>query len=175
MNTYFAFGSNMAQATLHERSVAATRLGAAFVADYRLAFTLPSQRWTGNAADLLPDPGGLAWGVLWEMSDPNALDPFELRYDRVPVEVTRSNGNDGTTHRFDAFTYLVKPENRTRNEGSPATAYLERMLEGAGEAGLPEEYLQFLQAFRSDSSSPRIVISCHTSPVVSPGHRREAP
>lgn len=139
----------MAQATLQERGVVATRLGAAFVADYRLAFTLPSQRWTANAADLLPDPGGRVWGVLWEMSDPYALDPFELRYDRVPLEVSRPNGE--TELPLDAFTYMVKPENRAGDETLPASAYLDRMVTGAGEAGLPQTYIDFLEGFRAET------------------------
>ncbi len=138
----------MARTTLAERGVRASRVGAGFVPDYRLAFTLPSQRWTGRAADLLPEPGHKAWGVLWEMTDPNALDPFERRYDRRAILVTPSGAGSGSEQTIDAFTYTVKTEHRATGEDLPAPAYLERMLAGAREAELPPSYIRFLEGFR---------------------------
>ena len=146
MQNYFAFGSNMARTTLDERSVRAGRVGAAYVAEHRLAFTLPSQRWTGHAADMLPDRNHRTWGVLWQLEDPHALDPYETRYDRVPITVTLSG--EGSSRPTTAFTYTVKPELRAVWEDSPAPAYLDRMLVGAAEAGLPAAYVEFLEGFR---------------------------
>ena len=139
----------MARTTLVERGVRARRAGAGFVADYRLAFTLPSQRWTGHAADLLPEPGNRAWGVLWELADPSALDPFELRYDRIPITIRRSANGSASEQAVQAFTYTIKSEHRADGEDLPAPSYLDRMLEGAREAGLPNTYLRFLEGFRS--------------------------
>ncbi|MCP4303380.1 MAG: gamma-glutamylcyclotransferase [bacterium] len=141
---YFAFGSNMSPVTLRDRGVAASPAGAALLRDHRLAFTLPSQRWTGRAADILPAPGGGVWGVLWEMADPEALDPFEMRYNRCEVEVLQfPMGRVSLTRR--AFTYMVKPENRAADEAPPANEYLQRMVEGAIDAGLPNHYTDFLR------------------------------
>ncbi|MDJ0952618.1 MAG: gamma-glutamylcyclotransferase family protein [Acidimicrobiia bacterium] len=148
MRYYFAFGSNMARTTLVERGVRARRAGAGFVPNYRLAFTLPSQRWTGRAADLVPATGHQAWGVLWEMNDPNALDPFERRYDRRSILVTPSGAEPGSEQTVDAFTYTVKAKHRATGEDLPAPAYLERMLAGALEAELPSSYVRFLEGFR---------------------------
>ena len=149
MHLYFAFGSNMAATTLAERQVVARFVGPAFVTDHRLAFTLPSQRWTGRAADLLPRAGDRTWGVVWDLADPHSLDPFERRYNRIPITVTRPNGNSGTEHNISAFTYTVKAEHRDQMDDLPAPAYLERMLEGARDAGIPHSYVQFLDGFRS--------------------------
>ncbi len=146
MRNYFAFGSNMARATLDERGVQARLIGAGFVPDYRLAFTLPSQRWTGRAADLLHEPGHETWGVLWELAEPDALDPYEQRYDRIPICV--SHAGNGTS-AVAAFTYTVKAEHRADDEALPAPAYLGRMLAGARHAGLPTAYLRFLEGFAS--------------------------
>ena len=148
MHLYFAFGSNMAAATLAERQVVARLVGPAYAADHRLAFTLVSQRWTGRAADLLPQTGDRTWGVVWDLADPHALDPFERRYDRVPITVTRSNGDLGSEHNVDAFTYTVKAQHRDRTDALPAPAYLERMVAGARDAGIPRSYLRFLNGFR---------------------------
>jgi len=144
MHLYFAFGSNMAEETLSERGVTANRIGAAFAPGHRLAFTLPSMRWTGRAADLLPHVGGQTWGVVWSLTDEHALDPYEQRYNRVRIPVFRSD----TEQPIDAFTYTVKPENRVIPEDLPAPAYVERMLTGARAGGLPSHWLRHLETFR---------------------------
>ncbi|MDJ0665218.1 MAG: gamma-glutamylcyclotransferase family protein [Acidimicrobiia bacterium] len=142
---YFAFGSNMSSATLRERGVAAEMAGPALLRDHRLAFTLPSIRWTGRAADVLPAPGQEVWGVLWNLSDSNALDPFERRYHRVEFTVEQNgNGHAGPARR--ALGYIVRPELRAPDEAPPAPAYLRRMVEGATEAGLPHAYVDFLRS-----------------------------
>ncbi len=51
---YFAFGSNMSLSTLRDRGVDANPAGSALLENHRLAFTLPSERWTGRAADEAP-------------------------------------------------------------------------------------------------------------------------
>jgi hypothetical protein len=141
---YFAFGSNMSLLTLRDRGVDANPAGTALLRDHRLAFTLPSERWTGRAADILPAPGVGVWGVLWEMAEPDALDPFELRYNRSEVDVLQfPTGSEGLTQR--AFTYTVKPEHRAADEAPPAHDYLRRMIEGAIDAGLPAYYTDFLR------------------------------
>ena len=145
---YFAFGSNMAATTLLERGVRAQMAGPALLRNHRLAFTLPSTRWTGRAADVLPDESRTVWGVLWNLADRNALDPFELRYDRVEFDVElRTNGDTRIAHRV--FGYTVKPELRATNEAPPAPAYLDRMIEGATAAGVPGEYIGFLRSHSS--------------------------
>lgn len=142
---YFAFGSNMSSATLRERGVYAEAAGPALLRDHRLAFTLPSVRWTGRAADVLPAEGDEVWGVLWDLSDPNALDPYERRYNRVEFDVVRQTGaQPGGIRRV--FAYTVKPELRAIDEALPAPAYLGRMIDGAMEAGVPAHYTDFLRS-----------------------------
>lgn len=143
---YFAFGSNMSPATIHERVGSATPAGAALLRNHRLAFTLPSMRWTGRAADVLPAPGAGVWGVLWELPDPGALDEFEKRYDRAEFDVLRFGQGDQTGTQIRAFTYTTKPEHRAPDEAPPAPAYLERMIEGAQRGDLPTDYISFLRS-----------------------------
>lgn len=142
---YFAYGSNMSQGTLCERGIDAELAGPARLKNHRLAFTLPSIRWTGHAADVLPAAGSEVWGVLWELADPNALDPFERRYHRVEFDVERTAaGRAGIPQRV--FSYKVRSELRAAEEAPPASAYLRRMIEGATEAGLPAHYVGFLRS-----------------------------
>jgi gamma-glutamylcyclotransferase len=156
---YFAFGSNMSRSTLRNRGVDANPGGAALLRNHRLAFTLPSERWTGRAADILPASGAGVWGVLWEMAEPDALDPFELRYIRSEVDVVQfSTGRAGHTQR--AFAYTVKPEHRATDEAPPAPEYLRRMIKGAIDAGLPAYYIDFLRSCSSFEhfGSPPVVL-----------------
>lgn len=143
---YFAFGSNMSATTLRDRGVTAELAGPALLRDHRLAFTLPSVRWTGRAADVLPARGYEVWGVLWHLSDPNALDPFERRYDRVGWDVEQGGDGRQVAVSRRVFGYTVKPELRASDEAPPAPEYLRRMVEGATEAGLPAHYLDFLRS-----------------------------
>lgn len=143
---YFAYGSNMSPATIRERVVGATPAGTALLRHHRLAFTLPSKRWTGRAADVLPAPGSGVWGVLWELPDWGALDEFEKRYDRAEFDVLRFGQRDQAGILTRAFTYTVKPEHRAADEAPPAAAYLERMIQGAQHGDLPSDYIGFLKS-----------------------------
>lgn len=150
---YFAYGSNMSPTTMRERVGVGTPSGSALVRHHRLAFTLPSMRWTGHAADIVPSKGAEVWGVLWELPDPKALDAFEQRYDRIEVDVLRFREARNRGVRARAITYTVKPEHRAEREAPPAAAYLERLIDGAQAGGLPVDYVEFL---RSCGRSPRV-------------------
>jgi hypothetical protein len=143
---YFAYGSNMSPTTMSERVRGATAVGSALLRHHRLAFTLPSRRWTGHAADILPTRDAAVWGVLWKLPDPAALDAYEKRYDRAEVDVLRFHEarSEGSPSR--AFTYTVKPEHRADDESPPAAAYLARMIDGAQAGELPANYLEFLRS-----------------------------
>lgn len=145
----------MSPETIRERGVGADSIGPALLRNHRLAFTLPSKRWTGRAADVLPAPGAGVWGILWELSEPSALDEFEKRYDRAEFEVLRFGEGDTAGLAVEAFTYTVKPELRAGDEASPSSAYLERMVEGAQHGGLPSEYIGFLESCGAAHFEPR--------------------
>lgn len=137
---YFAYGSNMSSTVMADRCPNALSLGAARLDDHRLAFSLPSLRWGGYAADIETAEGSAVWGVLWEVAttDFATLDRVEARYDRYPVNVVR-NGFEVT-----ATTYRVKAPLASPNGGPPDTRYLASILAGATEHGLPHEYIRAL-------------------------------
>jgi hypothetical protein len=153
---YFAYGSNMSETTLRERGIEAERAGIGFLPGYRLAFTLPSRRWTGRAADILETPLTGVWGVLWRLTDAAAFDTYEANYDRVVVSVSRHDGDPGDRWapnvRTDVLTYTVRVANRSAIEAAPAPAYAQRMLDGAEAARLPGYYLAFLRASTDERS-----------------------
>lgn len=137
----------MSPATIRERVVGATPAGTALRRHHQLAFTLPSKRWTGRAADVLRAAGSGVWGVLWELPDWGAPDEFEKRYNRSEFDVLRFGHGDQTGTPARAFTYTVKPEHRSPDEAPPAPAYLERMVQGAQHGDLPSDYIGFLKSY----------------------------
>jgi gamma-glutamylcyclotransferase (GGCT)/AIG2-like uncharacterized protein YtfP len=149
MTDYFAYGSNMDEAEMLTWCTGHRLIGAAWLDDYRLAFTRRSVRTGTGVADVVSEPGERVWGVLYE------IGPQELR------ELDRKEGNgrayqrqrcrvrlhaDGSEH--DAVTYTVlRKESR---EVPPSREYLDRMIAGARRHGLPREYIAVLAQRRTD-------------------------
>lgn len=138
---YFAYGSNMSSVVMSGRCPGASALGPARLDGHRLSFRLPSRHWGGFAADLVIDDAAVTWGVLWELSEGhlNTLDRLEARYDRYAVLPV--NGRPVA-----ALTYRVKPELVVAAGGSPTSEYLQHLIDGALEHGLPGNYLRQLRS-----------------------------
>ena len=141
---YFAYGSNLKLARMAERLPGARPAGVAALADHRLVFDKRGRDGTAKA-NLADAPGERVWGALYEVRpvDLAALDGFEGGYDRVAVRVATRAAPDGSGAACDAFTYR---STRTDPELPAAAAYLELVLEGAREQGLPADYLGALAA-----------------------------
>ena len=144
---YFAYGSNLSEARLHENCPSARLEAIASLSGHRLAFTRRSARWGGGVADIRPDSGGEVWGVVWRIDavDGAALDRQEgvhaspPRYRRIEVAVTTPGGDV-----LDCLAYqVVEPE---AEHVAPSAAYLGTMLRGARDAGLPESYAARIDA-----------------------------
>ena len=144
---YFAYGSNLSEARLHESCPSARLEATARLPGYRLAFTRRSERWDGGVADIRPDPGGEVQGVVWRIdsADGDALDRQEgvaaspPRYRRIEVAVTTAEGGV-----VDCLAYQVAEPQAAHI--APSAAYLETMLRGARSAGLPTGYLARIEA-----------------------------
>ena len=145
---YFAYGSNMADAVFGGR-VQGVSAGCGVLRGYRLSFTLPSRRWNGYAADLSALDGAEVWGRLWQISDDQLklLDAVEGNYRRLEVSVEWMNQPDDgfRSEQIPAVTYVVRDEMRAPKDGAPEAEYLNHLLTGAEECGLPANYIQFLR------------------------------
>ena len=111
---------------------------------FRLLFLRRSVRWQAGAADVVEDDGAATWGALYEVSaaDLDALDAKEYAaaggYQRRTVEVETQDGQ-----RRKAVTYeVVTKEPR---ELKPKPEYVELLIRGAQERGLPAEWQQVLK------------------------------
>jgi gamma-glutamylcyclotransferase (GGCT)/AIG2-like uncharacterized protein YtfP len=137
---YFAYGSNMNLE--HMRRLCGWHvkvLGVATMADYELG---PDTR---GFANVRPCAGKKVYGVLFEVDQHcvDILDDFEGYpevFGRPELTVTDSNNK-----AYKAWVYVEKP-----NEfgGTYIKAdYMRRVLAGAQENRLPEEWIEFLMSF----------------------------
>ena len=118
-------------------------VGPARLDGFRLLFLRRSVRWKAGAADVVPDDGAATWGALYELSaaDLDALDEKEFApqggYRRRTVEV-EANGE-----RHEAVTYEVVE--KAPHELAPKQEYIDLLVRGAQERGLPEDWITVLR------------------------------
>jgi gamma-glutamylcyclotransferase len=118
-------------------------LGPARLDGFRLLFLRRSIRWKAGAADVVPEEGAATWGALYEVTaaDLEALDAKEYAtqggYQRREVQV-EIDGN-----RTRAVTYEVVE--KAPHELAPKQEYIDLLVRGARERGLPQEWIEALE------------------------------
>jgi gamma-glutamylcyclotransferase (GGCT)/AIG2-like uncharacterized protein YtfP len=148
---YFGYGSNMSSKIMRTWCGDGFRLvGVASLADHRLAFNRKSIRWGAGAADVVPAAGQTVWGAVYELGNAclDAMDEKEalgVAYERMDCTVTLL---DGAQLNVMTYTVIDKHEPELR----PGPAYLETILEGAEENGLPADYQQALSLIKSNAA-----------------------
>jgi gamma-glutamylcyclotransferase (GGCT)/AIG2-like uncharacterized protein YtfP len=141
---YFAYGRNMGTRAMELACPGHRCLGAAELRDHRLAFTRRSLRTGTGVADALAAPGASVWGALYALDAAQlaAIDEKEgagWAYERRPVRVIAADGRE-----LDAFAYAVIAPDAEHVQ--PSREYLQAMLDGARERGLPEAYVAAVAA-----------------------------
>ena len=143
---YFAYGSNLHDAIFRERrgmTVRCVRRG--WLDGYRLRFNLPVGPGERGVANIEPAPGESICGALYLLSctDCERLDRSEGvhfgAYQRIAIDVRLEDGS-----RRAAFTYQGSV---TREGRKPSARYLNLLLDGARQRGLPDEYVRWLESF----------------------------
>jgi gamma-glutamylcyclotransferase (GGCT)/AIG2-like uncharacterized protein YtfP len=138
-------------------------LGVAELRGHRLAFTRRSLRTGTGVADIIAAPGESVWGALYALHDVHvaAIDEkegngwaYERRAVRVIVAGARELGEAGgpceagdSGGELEAFAYAVIA--RDGEHVAPSHEYLQALLDGARERGLPEDYVAALGAVAS--------------------------
>ena len=139
---YFAYGANMDVETLKERKVDFKTITAGKIRDARLVFHVPGGDDTGKA-DLMDDKRSHVHGVVYDVPEKSlaGLDVYEHiergRYRRGEVVVQTSQGE---------MVCAVYRGAKFRSGLKPSKDYLERLIRGARQHGLPDHYLKFLQS-----------------------------
>jgi gamma-glutamylcyclotransferase len=150
--TYFAYGSNMARDVIARLSPHHRFLGVACLADHRLAFTRRSVKTGSGVADIVQAPGQTVWGVLYEITDDElaAIDRKEghgWAYTRITLPVRlEADGSERS-----AVTYTVRSKMST--ELPPSKQYLGRIIVAARDRGLPDQYINQIEAIQTAANS----------------------
>jgi gamma-glutamylcyclotransferase (GGCT)/AIG2-like uncharacterized protein YtfP len=143
---YFAYGSNLCRATfLGRRRMQPLEIRVGRLEGYRLCFDLPVGPGERAVANLIADAAAHVWGALYHLTPDQCrhLDNTEGVpsgvYRRLAVTVSAAGGS-----AVAAFTY----ESGLRAESrKPSPRYMNLLLSGAREHGLPAEYVAFLRSF----------------------------
>lgn len=138
LQPYFAYGSNMSTAQMAQRCPGARAIGIGTITGWRFLIN------ARGVATIAPCDGSVVWGVLWECSPAHleTLDGFEgvaagrYRRDYFAIET-------GSAPLERVLAY-VEPDYL---EGPPRAGYLERVLTGAREFALPDDYIAALAAW----------------------------
>lgn len=132
---YFAYGSNMNLEQMAYRCPSAEVVENVHVEGYRLAFC---GRPSGNGvATILPEEGSHVDGVLWKITKEceQSLDYYEV-YSKEIINVKNSDGKER-----DVTVYTINEPYKSQ-PSVPSPVYLEGILEGCRENGIPENAVQ---------------------------------
>ena len=143
---YFAYGLNMNRTEFERKCSRSVALKAARLPGYRLAYYEYTPVWDGGMETIVPDETAEIWGVLYQVdeADWEELDRSEDArmdgtgaYFHYPVEVV-----DETQTAIAALVYLKARWGQT---AVPGQEYMNLVIEGAKNHGLPEVYVQKLR------------------------------
>ena len=131
----FSYGANMNGAVLRRRNVRAITSVPAVLRGYAFSY-----RHRGGYGTITPLPTGEVLGVVQEFSlaDFETLKEKEKGY-RVATLRVCGIGNDAWPHDVLAFT--TPPSALLQSEPSPLCRYMDVVITGARESGLPETYV----------------------------------
>jgi hypothetical protein len=156
---YFAYGSNMQSATLRgRRGIRFLRAVPARAAGWRLVFDKPALVPIGEAfANIIPDADAHVFGVAYEVSEED-LQHIELtegvllgNYDRIAVPVEPLSQPAAPLTAFS-----LTSDHRDPNL-QPSTCYMDLVISGATEHGLPAGYIECLRAVPAKPPTPEAV------------------
>lgn len=122
---------------LHEGQVAAAH-------NYDLIFNFPSRWWGGRVAGLCEQKGATVFGRLFEIPAVNwpVIQHKEGVVTGMSVEIKIKVEVDGK--EVEASAFVTSPQ-RANTEGPVSERYIEALIDGAKQAGLPTTYIESLR------------------------------
>ena len=136
---YFAYGSNMIEAQMHERAPAALLVGSARLDNFE--FTIASRGY----ASIVHGLGKVVYGLVWKITRAceRSLDRYEGvgwgYYRKTCVTVATADGN------HEALVYIA--ENPARGENRYGARW-QKILDSARQHDFPATYLSHLETFK---------------------------
>lgn len=155
---YFAYGSNMDTATLGgRRGITLGLAGAGRAKGWRLALDKPSLLGNGEAvATIVEDPQAEVWGVLYEIS-PQDFEHLSLtegvlidHYRCVEVVVLVGSPWSDEERPMPAISLTSDLRDASLR---PSRRYMNLLLRGAAEHGLPAAWIRMLEDVPADEES----------------------
>jgi gamma-glutamylcyclotransferase len=143
---YFAYGSNMSTEQILARCSRPVAIAVAKLPDHRIGFYGYSRVWDGAVESVVAAPGQDVWGVVYELrfSELDSLDGWQdVRLDgsgpyfHYPARVIDTTGK--------AHTALLYKKDILGAPQRPSREYLDCIVRGAVEHGLPSEYIEALR------------------------------
>ena len=152
---YFGYGANISSSALKTRGVSPSA-GAVGRADgWALNFI-----HRGGYATIDRDKESTAWGSVHRIckSELVVIRKWETGYKMVEMDVDVLNGDGPITDKRKSITvkciaFVTKPSARLPAPVVPFNLYADKLVKGAEEVGLPNEYLQMLRRARDESIS----------------------
>ncbi len=139
---YFAYGSNMLSSQIMKRVPSVKVIGIAALHDWCVNFSKKSIDGSGKA-NLLQKTGFITWGVLYEIEKDgiSELDEIEKGYRRITIRVIKNNSETTEAQTYISDNLIDKPV--------ALDFYKQKVISGAIEHKLPEEYILYLQQLPS--------------------------
>ena len=163
---YFGYGSNLNAADwsrwCSERGYAETSFDASFkkmanawLADYRPGFTVRAASRGGGVLDIVPAPGCVVPGVLFEVNE-DAIAKLD-RKEGAPRFYRRLNIAVQTAAGFQkAFTYqVVSPQG---DYIQPSEEYARIVSEGLKANGLDDEHIRLASTWKQVTARPKVFV-----------------
>lgn len=141
---YFAYGSNLHAQQMEDRTGVIGEARRVRLEGYRMMFNKRGGDGTGKA-NIVWDPTGVVWGVIYRCTSDelNKMDPYEGvaggHYHCLQVQVQSEDGEG-----IQAITY-VAGDSFIDDSLVPGEGYLQTVLKGAREHGLPIDYIHDIE------------------------------
>ncbi|XP_068226953.1 gamma-glutamylcyclotransferase-like [Palaemon carinicauda] len=161
---YFAYGSNLLTERIHINNPSAKKIHVGKLNDYRLDFNYFSQRWQGSAATIVEDPGNHLYGILWEIENEDManLDMQEGVhqgiYKAVEVDVETLDGEKVKARSYQ----IIRPLEKDRR---PSSVYMDVIIRGAKENGLPEDYIKYLEGIEDNGYNGKVDVKLNLNNI----------
>uniref|UniRef100_A0A6M2DP07 gamma-glutamylcyclotransferase n=1 Tax=Xenopsylla cheopis TaxID=163159 RepID=A0A6M2DP07_XENCH len=151
---YFAYGSNLLAKRIHINNPTAVRKDIGKLLDYCLDFNKYSDKWGGASATVVPKVGEHVWGAIWEIENKNlaSLDKQEgvhlNSYQAKDINIKTKSGKNVLCRIYEQCKLppTLQPGEPFPEDRKPSLVYLETIIQGALESGLPDTYLKMLRS-----------------------------
>lgn len=136
---YFAYGSNLCASRLVSRAPSANYVGVGWLDGHELRFHKQGRDGSGKADAWSDSTDDVVWGAVAQIStaDLSRLDGFEPGYARQQLRIL-SPTTDWVAWVYRAAHHAITPGL------SPRGWYLDHIVDGGRERGLPADYLERL-------------------------------